>query len=76
MHRFRGSNHIDIAIQPRPEERAPKSGLPDFGISMVSKSATADFDSRARRTAKGEIVPASILRDAVLRTAPLDEVCG
>jgi len=35
-----------LVNQPRPEERAPKSGLPDFGISMVSKSATADFDSR------------------------------
>jgi hypothetical protein len=26
---------------------APKSGLPDFGIKDVSKSATADFDERA-----------------------------
>jgi hypothetical protein len=38
-----------IINQPRPEERAPKSGLPDFGISMVSKSATADFDSRVSK---------------------------
>jgi hypothetical protein len=30
----------------------------------------------SRRTATGEIVPVSILRDAVLRTAPQDEVCG
>jgi hypothetical protein len=30
----------------------------------------------SRRTAAGEIVPVSILRDAVLRTAPQDEVCG
>jgi hypothetical protein len=29
--RFRGSNRIDTIHQPRPEERAPKSGLPDFG---------------------------------------------
>jgi hypothetical protein len=29
-----------------------------------------------RRAATGKIVPASILRDAVLRTAPLDEVRG
>jgi hypothetical protein len=28
----------------RPEERAPKSGLPDFGNQRVSKPATADFD--------------------------------
>jgi hypothetical protein len=63
-----------IINQPRPEERAPKSGLPDFGISMVSKSATADFDRASRRTVTGEAVPVSILRDAVLRTAPQDEV--
>ena len=30
----------------------------------------------SRRTATGEIVPAAILRDAVLRTAPQDEVRG
>ncbi len=30
----------------------------------------------SRRTAAGKVVPASILRDAVLRTAPQDEVCG
>jgi hypothetical protein len=47
--RFPGSNHIDIINQPRPEERAPKSGLPDFGISMVPKSATADFDARVSK---------------------------
>jgi hypothetical protein len=47
--RFRGSNRIDTIHQPRAEERAPKSGLPDFGISMVSKSATADFDSRVSK---------------------------
>src|SRR5262249_12890168 len=33
----------------RPEERAPKSGPPDFGIPMVSKSATPDFDSRVSK---------------------------
>src|SRR5262249_39762792 len=27
-HRFRGSDHIVSSINPRPEERAPKSGLP------------------------------------------------
>jgi hypothetical protein len=36
-------------IRPHPEERAPKSGLPDFGIPMVSKSATADFDLRVSK---------------------------
>jgi hypothetical protein len=30
----------------------------------------------SRRTATGEIVLTAILRDAVLRTAPQDEVCG
>ena len=49
VNRFRGSNHIDSINRPRPEERAPKSGLPDFGIPMVSKSATADFDSRVSK---------------------------
>jgi hypothetical protein len=29
--RFCDTNGIDIIPQPRPEERAPKSGLPDFG---------------------------------------------
>jgi hypothetical protein len=46
---FQGSNDIDTIHRPRPDERAPKSGLPDFGISMVSKSATADFDSRVSK---------------------------
>jgi hypothetical protein len=32
--------------------------------------------SASRRTATGEAVPAAILRDAVLRTAPQDEVHG
>jgi hypothetical protein len=54
--RFRGSNHIDIINQPRPEERA-----------LLRAS---------RRTATGDMVPAAILRDAVLRTAPQDEVRG
>jgi hypothetical protein len=31
VQRFQLQNHIDIIDQPRPEERAPKSGLPDFG---------------------------------------------
>jgi len=34
---------------PRPEERAPKSGLPDFGTIKVSKSAPADFDARVSK---------------------------
>jgi hypothetical protein len=42
---------------------------------MVSKSATADFDARVSKDGHGDMVPASILRDAVLRTAP-DEVGG
>jgi hypothetical protein len=32
-----------------PEERAPKSGLPDFGNIKVSKSATADCDARVSK---------------------------
>jgi hypothetical protein len=49
IHRFRGSNHIDI-------------------VNLVLRAL-----SRARLE---EIMPASILRDAVLRTAPRDEVRG
>src|SRR5713101_5688801 len=47
--RFDSKNHVDILHQPRPEERAPKSGLPDFGNLKVSKSATADFDARVSK---------------------------
>src|SRR5713101_8171689 len=47
--RFDSKNHVDIIHQPRPEERAPKSGLPDFGNQKVSKSATADFDARVSK---------------------------
>jgi hypothetical protein len=36
-------------LRPHPEERAPKSGLPDFGNEKVSKSATADFDARVSK---------------------------
>jgi hypothetical protein len=36
-------------LRPHPEERAPKSGLPDFGNLKVSKSATADFDARVSK---------------------------
>src|SRR5712664_4558715 len=49
VQRFHGTNHIDFIPQPRPEESAPKSGLPDFGNLKVSKSATADFDARPSR---------------------------
>jgi hypothetical protein len=59
-----------LVNQPRPEERAPKSGLPDFGISMVSKSATADFDSRVSKDGHRQFAPVSILRDAVLARLP------
>jgi hypothetical protein len=34
IHRFRGSKHIDIISEPRPEERAPRSGLPDFSVEI------------------------------------------
>jgi hypothetical protein len=34
-----------ISLKPRPEERAPKSGLPDFGISLVSKIGNSRFRS-------------------------------
>src|SRR5580704_15854277 len=47
VHRFGGSNHINIINQLRPEERA---------LSRAS-----------RKTATGDVVPVSILRDAVLR---------
>jgi hypothetical protein len=40
-------------------------------INLVQRSA---LSRASRRTAAGEIVPASVLRDAVLRTAPQDEV--
>jgi hypothetical protein len=40
-------------------------------INLVLRSALL---RASRRTATGEIVPVSILRDAVLRTAPQDEV--
>jgi hypothetical protein len=63
--------------RPRPEERAPKSGLPDFGTLMVSKSATVDFDSRVskdgHRQDRAGVHP-SVRR--ALRTAPQDEVRG
>jgi hypothetical protein len=35
---------------------APKSGLADFGILKVSKSATADFDERAVPTLRFSIL--------------------
>jgi hypothetical protein len=60
--------------QPRPEERAPKSGLPDFGIHRCRNRQQPISMRASRRTASGEIVLKTILRDAVLRTAPQDEV--
>ena len=42
-----------------------------LSINLVLRSALL---RASRRTATGEVVPASILRDAVLRTAPQDEV--
>jgi hypothetical protein len=38
-----------LLFRPHPEQRAPKSGLPDFGKDKVSKSATADFDARVAK---------------------------
>jgi hypothetical protein len=69
-------NHIDITDRPRPEERAPKSGLPDFGNQWCRNRQQPISMRASRRTATGEIVLTAILRDAVLRTAPQDEVCG
>src|SRR5258706_7401329 len=43
------------------EERAPKSGLPDFGNLKVSKSATADFDARVSKD--GSEQPKSAVAD-------------
>src|SRR6266436_2555226 len=40
----------------------------------VSKSATAEFDGRPSRRMAASPCRASILRDAMLRTAPQDEV--
>ena len=74
--RFRGSNHIDTINQPRPEERAPKSGLPDFGNRQCRNRQQPISMRASRRTATSDMVPASILRDAVLRTAPQDQVRG
>src|SRR6266849_8025822 len=60
-------------ISPHPEERPPKSGLPDFGNlkcrnrqQPISKAASRRMDARPGL--------AAILRDAVLHTAPQDEV--
>jgi hypothetical protein len=72
--RFRSLNHIDITVRPRPEERAPKSGLPDFGIHWCRNRQQPISMRASRRTATGEIVLTAILRDAVLRTAPQDKV--
>ena len=58
---------FDITVRPRPEERAPKSGLPDFGIHRCRNRQQPISMRASRRTATGEIVPASILRDAMLR---------
>jgi nitrile hydratase accessory protein len=61
----------------RPEEPTPQSGLPDCGTLKVSKSATADFDLQASRTTDtNKIMPAAILRGAMLGMAPQDEVHG
>jgi hypothetical protein len=42
-------NHAAENSEPHPEERTPKSSLPDFGNIKVSKSATADFDARVSK---------------------------
>src|SRR5258705_6812468 len=83
VQRFHGTNHIDFIPQPRPEERAPKSGLLDFGNQKVSKSATADFDARVLRLSKDEGRPqASSCPRPSFETAarrarpPQDEVRG
>jgi len=48
-------------LGPHPEERAPKSGLPDFGNQKVSKSATADFDARVSKDGREQ--PKSAVAD-------------
>ena len=45
----RDDANVRRTCRPHPEERAPKSGLPDFGIDKVSQSATADFDARVSK---------------------------
>src|ERR1700722_7264415 len=57
VHRFRGSNHIDIVNQPRPEERAPRSGLPDFGIHWCRNRQQPISMRASRRTVAGKAVP-------------------
>ena len=60
--------------------RAGPAGTLFPRFEIISISSTSSRGARplraSRRTATGEIVPASILRDAVLRTAPLDEAHG
>jgi hypothetical protein len=56
--------------QPRPEERAPKSGLPDFGTQGRIEIGNSRFRLRASRmTATSETVPAAILRDGRTKSA-------
>jgi hypothetical protein len=59
-------------VHTAPVHRARGSNHVDIG-NLVQRSALL---RASRRTATGEIVPASILRDAALRAAPLDEVGG
>jgi hypothetical protein len=74
--KLRWTSSISLVLRRRIEV-----GLARLRQSMVSKSATADFDAPSRRTATNEIVPASILRDARIprpaqERAPVDEVRG
>src|SRR6266481_2750031 len=59
--------------QPHPEERPPKSGLPDFG-NLNCRNRQQPISMGASRRMATSLCRASILRDAVLRTAPQDEV--
>src|ERR1700683_4439378 len=59
----------------RPRDPVPRFRVSNY-IDIVNLILRSALLRASRRTATGEIVPASVLRDAVLRTAPQDEVRG
>ena len=63
--RFRGSNHIDAAINLVLRSALTKSGLPDL-VTNVRIPGKPGMRRASRRTAN-EIVPAAILRDGASR---------
>src|SRR5712671_5564432 len=62
-------------LQPHPEERAPKSGLPDFGTQRRIEIGNSRFRLRASRRMDARYGLAAILRDGHPRgRPPQDEV--